>query len=53
VGAAIVLGIVATPIASLLPLVDPGDAKGVSCGPLIEQARKEVPATRPPGPGKN
>ena len=53
VGAAIVLGIVATPIASLLPLVDPGDAKGASCGPLIEQARKEVPAARPPGPGKN
>ncbi len=59
VGAAIALGVVATPIASLLPLIDPGDAKGASCGALIEQARKEVPAARssgqpaPPGSGKN
>jgi hypothetical protein len=46
VGAAIALGVVATPLASLLPLIDPGDAKGANCGALFEQARKEVPATR-------
>jgi uncharacterized protein involved in outer membrane biogenesis len=53
VGAAIALGIVATPLASLLPLVDPGDAKGANCSALVEQARKESPATQssvPPAP---
>jgi uncharacterized protein involved in outer membrane biogenesis len=46
VGAAIALGIVATPLASLLVLVDPGNAKGVNCSALIEKAGKEAPATQ-------
>jgi uncharacterized protein involved in outer membrane biogenesis len=44
VGAAVALGIVATPLAALLPLVDPGDAKSADCRALLEHARKEVPA---------
>ena len=43
VGAAVALGILAPPLA-LLPLVDPGNAKGVNCASLIERAAKEVPA---------
>ena len=44
-GAAIALGVLATPLAALLPLVDPGNAKGADCRGLIQHARKEVPAT--------
>jgi hypothetical protein len=39
---------VATPLAALLPLVDPGDAKSVNCHALLEHAQKEVPASPPP-----
>jgi uncharacterized protein involved in outer membrane biogenesis len=42
-GAAIALGFLAPPLA-LLPLVDPGNAKGVNCTSLIGQATKEAPA---------
>lgn len=48
VGAAIALGVVATPLAALLPLVDLGDAKSVNCRALLEHARNEVPASPPP-----
>jgi uncharacterized protein involved in outer membrane biogenesis len=34
-GAAIALGVVATPIASVLAFVDPGDAKSAACGPVM------------------
>ncbi len=44
VGAAVALGIVATPLAALIPLVDPGNAKGANCTALLEQAGKEAPA---------
>jgi len=35
VGAAVALGVVATPIASILAFVDPGDAKSAACGPVL------------------
>lgn len=57
VGAAVALGIVATPIAALIPLVDPGTAKNANCGALIQQAEqttRKIPAQPPPAaPAKN
>ncbi len=35
VGAAVALGVVATPVASILAFVDPGDAKSAACGPVL------------------
>ena len=37
-GAAVALGIVATPIGALLAFVDPGDAKAAQCGPVLAGA---------------
>jgi hypothetical protein len=51
VGAAVALGTLLTPVASLLALVDTGGAKGSNCSALIEQARDEV-ATKPVAPPK-
>ncbi|MGJ3628731.1 hypothetical protein AB5I41_20770 [Sphingomonas sp. MMS24-JH45] len=34
-GAALGLGLVATPVASLLAFIDPGDAKAAACGPVL------------------
>ena len=34
-GAAIALGVVATPLAAVLAFVDPGDAKAAACGPVL------------------
>jgi uncharacterized protein involved in outer membrane biogenesis len=42
VGAAIALGILATPLAALLPLIDLGNAENSDCGALIKNARKNV-----------
>jgi AsmA family protein len=41
-GAAVALGTLLTPLASLLALVDPGGAKDSNCAALIDQAVKEV-----------
>ena len=38
-GAAVALGLVATPPAALLAFVDPGDAKATACGPVLAGAR--------------
>ncbi len=35
VGAAVALGVVATPVAAILAFVDPGDAKSAACGPVL------------------
>lgn len=35
-GAAVALGIIATPFAALLAFIDPGDAEGAACGPLLQ-----------------
>ncbi len=37
-GAAIALGVVATPVAAVLAFVDPGDAKNTACGPVLAAA---------------
>jgi hypothetical protein len=37
-GTAVGLGLVATPLASLLAFVDPGDAKAAACGPVLAGA---------------
>jgi uncharacterized protein involved in outer membrane biogenesis len=37
-GAAVALGVVGTPIASMLAFVDPGDAKSAACGPVLAAA---------------
>ena len=39
VGAAVALGTLLTPVASLLALVDPGGAKDSNCAALVDQAR--------------
>ncbi|MEC3950944.1 AsmA family protein [Sphingobium sp. HWE2-09] len=45
-GAALALGIVGTPIASLLAFVDPGDAKGAACGPVLAGASAQGQRTK-------
>ncbi|HLZ79107.1 MAG TPA: AsmA family protein [Sphingomonas sp.] len=37
-GAAVALGVVATPVAAMLVFVDPGDAKSAACGPVLATA---------------
>ena len=37
-GAAVALGVVATPVGAMLAFVDPGDAKGTACGPVLAAA---------------
>ncbi|MET0249127.1 MAG: AsmA family protein [Sphingobium sp.] len=45
-GAAVALGIVGTPIASLLAFVDVGDAKGAACGPVLAGASAAAQRTK-------
>jgi len=45
-GAAAALGVVATPIASLLAFVDVGDAKGAACGPVLAGAHAAAQRTK-------
>lgn len=45
-GAAVALGMVATPIASLLAFVDVGDAKGAACGPILAGAHAAAQRTK-------
>lgn len=45
VGAAVALGTLLTPVASLLALVDVGGAKDSNCAGLIDQARSDVAKT--------
>jgi uncharacterized protein involved in outer membrane biogenesis len=45
VGAAVALGTLVTPLASLLALVDPGGAKNANCSALTEQVRSDVAKT--------
>ena len=46
VGAAVALGTLLTPVASILALVDPGSAKDSNCAALVEQARSDVAKTQ-------
>lgn len=47
VGVAVALGVLLTPVASLLALVDPGGAKDSNCAALIEHATEKVNAPSP------
>ncbi|TVV70584.1 AsmA family protein [Sphingomonas solaris] len=38
-GAAVALGLVASPVGAVLAFVDPGDAKSAACGPVLAGAR--------------
>jgi uncharacterized protein involved in outer membrane biogenesis len=44
-GSSIALGVLATPLAALLPLIEPGTGKDSACGELIAQATKRVADT--------
>jgi len=46
VGAAVALGVVATPIAALIPLIDPGLAANADCAALIGAAGRNVAGSR-------
>jgi len=52
VGAAVALGTLLTPAASLLALIDPGGAKDSNCGALVERARSDVANTTVTPPKK-
>ncbi|HWV12250.1 MAG TPA: AsmA family protein, partial [Sphingobium sp.] len=45
-GAAAALGIVATPLASVLAFVDVGDAKSAACGPVLAGATAAAQRTK-------
>ncbi|WP_404712920.1 AsmA family protein [Sphingomonas sp. MMS24-J13] len=53
VGAAVALGVVATPFASLLAFVDPGDAKAAACGPILAGANAAAQRTVKGDPRKD
>jgi uncharacterized protein involved in outer membrane biogenesis len=46
VGAAVALGVVATPVAALIPLIDPGLAENADCAGLIGAADRNVAESR-------
>ena len=51
--AAIALGVVATPIAALVPLVELGTEKDANCAAIVSQARALIdgqPGAQPPNP---
>ncbi len=52
-GAAVALGVVASPVAAMLAFVDPGDAKGASCGPVLSGARADAQRTTKGEPRKD
>jgi uncharacterized protein involved in outer membrane biogenesis len=52
-GAAVALGVVATPFASLLAFVDPGDAKAAACGPVLSGANAAAQRTVKGAPRKD
>ncbi len=45
-GAALGLALVATPVAGVLAFVDPGDAKGAACGPVLAGATARAQRTK-------
>ncbi|HEY2355976.1 MAG TPA: AsmA family protein [Phenylobacterium sp.] len=50
-GAAIALGVLLTPVAALLPFVDPGLAKDANCASLVAEGRAQgAPVKTPPQP---
>ncbi|WP_156678045.1 AsmA family protein [Sphingomonas profundi] len=52
-GAALALGVVASPIGAVLAFVDPGDAKDAACGPVLSGARAGAQRTTEGEPRKD
>ncbi len=52
-GAGVALGVVASPLAAVLAFVDPGDAKGAACGPVLAGARAGAQRTTDGKPRKD
>jgi uncharacterized protein involved in outer membrane biogenesis len=52
-GIGIALGVVASPLAPILAFVDPGDAKGAACGPVLAGARATSQRTTKGDPRKD
>ena len=52
-GAAVALGLVATPLAALLAFVDPGNAKAAACGPVLAGANAATQRTAKGQPRKD
>lgn len=52
-GAGVALGIVASPLAAVLAFVDPGDAKGAACGPVLSGATAAAQRTTSGEPRKD
>ena len=52
-GAAVALGVVATPVAALLAFIDPGDGKAASCGPVLAGANAAAQRTTKGQPRKD
>src|SRR3546814_11621098 len=44
-GAGLGLAVIATPVALIIPFVDPGDAKSAQCGPVLAGARASAQRT--------
>lgn len=44
-GTALGLGIIASPVAAIIPFVDPGDAKAAQCGPVLAGATAKAQRT--------
>lgn len=53
VAAAVALGVVLTPLASILPFVDPGLADDANCGALLAQAKQNGASTKAVAPAKS
>jgi uncharacterized protein involved in outer membrane biogenesis len=53
VGAGVALGVVGTPIATLLAFVDPGNAKAAACGPILAGANAAAQRTVKGAPRKD
>jgi uncharacterized protein involved in outer membrane biogenesis len=52
-GAAVALGLVASPLAAVLAFVDPGDAKSAACGPVLAGAGAAAQRTTKSQPRKD
>ena len=52
-GAAVALGVVASPLAAVLAFVDPGDAKAAACGPVLAGAHANQQRTTKGDPRKD
>jgi uncharacterized protein involved in outer membrane biogenesis len=52
IAASVLLGVLATPLAALIPTIDLGLGEDANCGALIAEARSAAEAPPPPKPGR-